>query len=78
MLGRLVRPADEELDGSGGLPRVPQVRVQRGEHPLLAGLRGSQKGQQSRSGRREGPAHLRGLHLHSIAQRGMYTTTTFD
>lgn len=44
MLGRLFRPADEEPYGPGRLPRVPQVRVQRGEHPLLASVRRPQEG----------------------------------
>lgn len=76
MLGRLVRSTDEKFDGSRRLPRVPQVRVQRGEHPLLVGLRRPQERFQPRSRRREGPAHLRRLHLHSVAQRGAISHST--
>ena len=56
--------------GSEGLPRIPPLRVQRGEHPLLAGLRGPQAGAQPRAHRGEGAHHLRGLRLHTLAKRG--------
>jgi len=56
---------------SKGVPELPAQRIQRGEHPVLAGLRGPQEGEQPRAGGGEGAPHLRGLHLDPVAQGGV-------
>ena len=50
-LGAVVRQADAQPGGPKRVPGVPAHRVQRGEHALLAGLRGAQgRGQPARGG----------------------------
>ncbi|XP_067564926.1 regulator of G-protein signaling 19 isoform X3 [Pseudorca crassidens] len=69
-LGAVLRQANAQSSGPQRVPRVPAHRVQRGEHALLAGLRGAQgRGQPARGGR-EGAAHLRGLCVHLVPQGG--------
>jgi len=46
------------------------MRVQRGEHLVLAGVRGAEEGEKSGHGRRKSKNHLRRLRLHSLAERG--------
>lgn len=58
------------LSRSNAVPRLPAVRVQRGEHPVLAGLRGVEEGDERRGGRGEGALYLRGLHLDTVTEGG--------
>lgn len=48
------------------------MRVQRGEHPLLAGVRRAQERDEPRRRRGEGEVHLRGLHLNTLPQGGEF------
>ena len=70
MLGRVFRKAHEEFHGPGSVSRIPQVRIQRGEHPLLARLRRLEKGEKCRTRRRKSQTYLRRLHFHPVSQRG--------
>lgn len=53
-LGQKLRQTDAESERAEGVPGVSALRVQRGKHPLLAGLRGAQEGNQPRGDRGEG------------------------
>ena len=52
------------------LPAVLEDGVQRGEHDVLAGLRGAEEGDQQDGGGGESAASLRGLYLHPVPQGG--------
>lgn len=70
LLVAVIRKGDEELGGSRLLQAVPADRVQRGEHDVLAGLRGAEEGDQQDCGWGESPSDIRGLHLHPLSKRG--------
>lgn len=57
-MGSVLRPADEEPGGEEHLQGVPADRVQRGEHALLAGMRGPEAGAEHQCHAGEGTAHL--------------------
>lgn len=48
------------------------MRVQRGEHPLLVGVRRAQERDEPGRRRGEGEVHLRGLHLNTLSQGGEF------
>lgn len=66
----IVRKGDEECSGSRLLQAVPADWVQRGEHDVLACLRGAEEGDQQDCGWGESPSNIRGLHLHPLSKRG--------
>lgn len=46
------------------------MRVQRREHPVLAGMRRTKERDQPGSDRGEGAFHIRGLYIDIVTQRG--------
>lgn len=70
LLANVIWKGDEKCSGSQLLQAVPADRVQRGEHDVLARLRGPQKGDQQECGGGESPSNLRGLHLDPFPERG--------
>lgn len=71
LVGAVVRQADVLPGREELLPTVPPHGVQRGEHALLVGLRWVPERGEQEHRRGEGPGHLRGLHLHSVAEGGL-------
>lgn len=65
-MGAIVRQANVLSGREELLPTVSPHRVQRGEHALLVSLRWVQERSEQEHHRREGPGHLRGLHLHLV------------
>lgn len=54
------------------LSRIPSVRVQRGKHAVLDGVRGLEvRAAESADCRGKGAAHLRRLHIHIESERGL-------
>lgn len=63
LLGNVIWKGDEKCSRAKLLQAVPENRVQRGEHDVLARLRGPQKGDEQDCGGGESPSNLWGLHL---------------